>query len=83
MVASMGMLHLVWVGSRVVAHARIDAKRAFACGKAAAGEVLALCMALLPIALYSQTEYPFYLSALHWLVFLLLLAMLDRLFVCA
>lgn len=42
------------------------------------GIALALCFALLPIALHTQTEHPFYLSTLHWAVFLLLLAMLDR-----
>lgn len=79
MVALLGMLLLVWAGFKLVARARWHDKRTFACGKASAGEALALCLALLPIALHSQTEYPFYLSALHWLVFLLLLAMLDRL----
>ncbi|MEE4412025.1 MULTISPECIES: PglL family O-oligosaccharyltransferase [unclassified Serratia (in: enterobacteria)] len=79
MVALLGMLLLVWAGFKLLACARWHDKRTFACGKASAGEALALCVALLPIALHSQTEYPFYLSALHWLVFLLLLAMLDRL----
>ncbi|WP_149543247.1 PglL family O-oligosaccharyltransferase [Serratia marcescens] len=78
-VALLGMLLLVRAGFKLVARARWHDKRAFACGKSSAGEALALCVALLPIALHSQTEYPFYLSALHWLVFLLLLAMLDRL----
>ncbi|RYM61152.1 polymerase [Serratia proteamaculans] len=78
-VALLGALLLVRAGIKLLAHARWRDKRAFACGKASAGEALALCVALLPIALHSQTEYPFYLSALHWLVFLLLLAMLDRL----
>ncbi|WP_273854864.1 O-antigen ligase family protein [Serratia liquefaciens] len=79
MVALLGMLLLVWAGFKLVARARWHDQRTFACGKASASEALALCLALLPIALHSQTEYPFYLSALHWLVFLLLLAMLDRL----
>ncbi|RJF58662.1 polymerase [Serratia inhibens] len=78
-VALLGMLLLVWAGIKLLARARWHDKRTFACGKASAGEALALCVALLPITLHSQTEYPFYLSALHWLVFLLLLAMLDRL----
>ncbi|WP_434461840.1 Wzy polymerase domain-containing protein [Serratia plymuthica] len=43
------------------------------------GLALALCFVLLPMALHTQTEYPFYLSTLHWAVFLLLVAMLDRL----
>ncbi|MFI8416766.1 O-antigen ligase family protein [Serratia sp. NPDC078593] len=41
-------------------------------------EGLALCLLLLPLVLHTQTEYPFYLSTLHWLLFLLLLAMLER-----
>lgn len=48
-------------------------------GSANKGEALALCFVLLPIVLHTQTEYPFYLSTLHWAVFLLLVAMLDRL----
>ncbi|MGQ8816429.1 Wzy polymerase domain-containing protein [Serratia sp. NA_13] len=79
MVALLGMLLLVWTGFKLAARACWHDQRTSACGKASAGEALALCVALLPIALHSQTEYPFYLSALHWLVFLLLLAMLDRL----
>lgn len=78
-IALLGMFLLLWAGLKLVARARWRDKCAFACGKASAGEALALCVALLPITLHSQTEYPFYLSTLHWLVFLLLLAMLDRL----
>lgn len=79
LIALLGMLILVWAGLKLVARASCRDMQSFACGKASAGEALALCVALLPIALHSQTEYPFYLSAMHWLVFLLLLAMLDRL----
>ncbi|HEJ7990414.1 TPA: O-antigen ligase C-terminal domain-containing protein [Serratia liquefaciens] len=79
LIALLGMLLLVWAGFKLLVRAHWRDKRAFACGKSTAGEAVALCVALLPIALHSQTEYPFYLSALHWLVFLLLLAMLDRL----
>ncbi|MBL5824974.1 O-antigen ligase family protein [Serratia fonticola] len=78
-VALLGMGVLAWAGGKLVARACWRDRLAFASQKASAGEALALCVALLPIALHTQTEYPFYLSALHWLVFLLLLAMLDRL----
>ncbi|HDU7919819.1 TPA: O-antigen ligase C-terminal domain-containing protein [Serratia marcescens] len=78
-VALLGMLLLVWAGLKLVARAHWRDKRAFSCGKTTAGEALGLLIALLPIVLHCQTEYPFYLSALHWLVFLMLLAMLDRL----
>ncbi|VTP59657.1 Domain of uncharacterised function (DUF3366) [Serratia rubidaea] len=57
---------------------RVD-RRAFSCRRRHAGEATALCLALLPMLLHSQLEYPFYLSALHWLLFMLLLAQLDRL----
>nr|WP_154325415.1 Wzy polymerase domain-containing protein [Pantoea sp. 201603H] len=33
---------------------------------------------LLPLLMHTQTEYPFYLSALHWGVFILLLAVWDK-----
>ncbi|WP_273830954.1 PglL family O-oligosaccharyltransferase [Serratia bockelmannii] len=42
------------------------------------GEATALCLVLLPILLHTQTEYPFTLSAAHWAIVLLLLALLDR-----
>jgi len=42
-----------------------------------AGDRIGLFLVLLPILLHTQLEYPFYLSAPHWLVFLLLLALLD------
>jgi O-antigen polymerase len=41
------------------------------------GDRIGLFLVLLPILLHTQLEYPFYLSAPHWLVFLLLLALLD------
>lgn len=44
-----------------------------------AGIPTALCLALLPIAIHSMLEFPFYISALHFATFLLLLAMADRL----
>ncbi|MCC7586060.1 O-antigen polymerase [Serratia sp. Lou2A] len=36
-----------------------------------------LFLVLLPMLVHTQLEYPFYLSAPHWLAFLLLLALLD------
>lgn len=42
------------------------------------GASLALAIALLPLLLHSQTEYPFILSSAHWAIFLLLLAQWDR-----
>lgn len=67
----LGMLLLLFAGLRLAYKAwcnRFSADQ---------GIALALCFVLLPMALHTQTEYPFYLSTLHWAVFLLLLAMLD------
>ncbi|EMH4071787.1 O-antigen ligase family protein [Serratia marcescens] len=76
--ALLGMLVLVRAGVTLVARARWRDSRAFACGKSSAGEAQALCLALLPIVLHTQIDYPFHLSPLHWLALLLLVAMLDR-----
>ncbi|HDX4396352.1 O-antigen polymerase [Enterobacter cancerogenus] len=38
-----------------------------------------LGLALIPLLLHSQTEYPFYLSTTHWLLFILFITLLDRL----
>lgn len=46
--------------------------RLYRMGWAAGGALLAL---LLPITLHSQVELPFYISAFHWLVWLLFVAM--------
>lgn len=40
-------------------------------------KALGIGLLTLPLALHTQTEYPFYLSVQTWLVFLLLLALLD------
>lgn len=36
-----------------------------------------LSLALLPLLIHTQTEYPFYLSAALWMIFILVLALLD------
>ncbi|MGP3036305.1 Wzy polymerase domain-containing protein [Serratia ureilytica] len=41
------------------------------------GARVGLLLVLLPMLIHTQLEYPFYLSAPHWLAFLLLLALLD------
>jgi len=41
------------------------------------GARVGLFLVLLPMLVHTQLEYPFYLSAPHWLAFLLLLALLD------
>ncbi|QDI46385.1 O-antigen ligase family protein [Serratia marcescens] len=78
LVALLGILVLFRAGVTVVVRARWRDRLMWAGHKAAAGEALALCLALLPMVLYTQPDSPFYLSTLHWLVFLLLAAMLDR-----
>ncbi|WP_336297444.1 PglL family O-oligosaccharyltransferase [Serratia rubidaea] len=79
LVALAGIVLLLLGGVHLLRQAlRVD-RRAFSCRRRHAGEATALCLALLPMLLHSQLEYPFYLSALHWLLFMLLLAQLDRL----
>ncbi|MFC3946965.1 PglL family O-oligosaccharyltransferase [Serratia entomophila] len=72
----LGMLLLLFAGGRLAVKAWLQHRQRTAPPNQ--GGMLALCFALLPMALHTQTEYPFYLSALHWAVFLLLLAMLDQ-----
>jgi O-antigen polymerase len=74
----LGMLLLLAAGVLLLRRAWQYDRAAFATGKRTAGQAMALCFTLVPILLHTQTEYPFYLSAIHWIVFLMLLAMLDR-----
>lgn len=53
--------------------------QALASGYRLAGVPTALCIAALPMAIHTQLEFPFYLSTMHFVVFLLLLAVADRL----
>lgn len=77
--ALLGMVAIACGAGRVLWQAWHHDRRAFAAGRRSAGEASALCLAMLPIVLHCQLEYPFYVSALHWLVFALMLATLDRL----
>lgn len=72
----LGMLLLLFAGLRLAYKAWRNSKPQ--AESPDQGIALALCCVLLPVALHTQTEYPFYLSTLHWAIFLLLLAMLDR-----
>ena len=63
----------------VVRRALQSDRQAFAQNQPLAGVPTALCIALVPIFIHTQLEYPFYQSALHGAVFLFLLAMADRL----
>ncbi|EPG5631447.1 TPA: O-antigen ligase C-terminal domain-containing protein [Serratia marcescens] len=77
-VALLGMGLIIAGIIRLVIRAWLWDRQALAEGRRRAGEPTALCFVLLPITLHTQLEYPFYLSVLHFMVFLLLLAMLDR-----
>lgn len=79
LVALMGMGLLILGGGRLILQAIGHDRRAFAAGSGNAGEPTTLCLALLPMLVHTQLEYPFYLSAMHWMVFLVLLAMADGL----
>lgn len=78
LVALLGMGLMVCGSVRLVILACRRDAQALNEGRRAAGEPTALCIVLLPIVLHTQLEYPFYLSALHFMVFLLVMATLDR-----
>lgn len=78
LVALMGMLLLMACALRLVRLAIKSDRTKSRQFKYSAGDATALCIVLLPLALHTQTEYPFTLSAAHWTIFLLLLATLDR-----
>lgn len=72
------MLMLVGVGI-IVRQALKRDRSALTGAHRMAGVTTALCIAVLPMAIHSLLEFPFYLSTLHFVIFLLLLAMADRL----
>lgn len=78
LVALLGMGLIIFGGLRLVIRACRRDAQALVEGARSAGESTALCIVLLPIALHTQLEYPFYLSALHFMVFLMVLATLER-----
>lgn len=72
-----GLPALAGIAIVIVAGARL-LKRAWQRDREApAGARVGLFLVLLPMLIHTQLEYPFYLSAPHWLAFLLLLALLD------
>ncbi|WP_455818328.1 Wzy polymerase domain-containing protein [Pseudomonas cerasi] len=73
-----GILIFAGLGNLVRQAIRRDSQ-ALASGYRLAGVPTALCIAALPMAIHTQLEFPFYLSTLHFVVFLLLLAVADRL----
>lgn len=78
LVALLGMGLIVFGGGRLVVRAWRRDAQALNTGSRVAGEPTAMCIVLLPIALHTQLEYPFYLSTLHVFVFLLVMATLER-----
>lgn len=78
LVALFGVGLIALGGLRLVVRACRKDTQAFKEGRSSAGELTALCIVLLPMALHIQLEYPFYLSALHFMVFLTVLATLER-----
>ncbi|MBH1930450.1 Wzy polymerase domain-containing protein [Serratia rubidaea] len=77
-VALPGVILVVLGGVTVVRQAWRYDRQAFDRSRWSAGVPGALCIALFPMALHTQLEFPFYLSAQHFIVFLLLLALADR-----
>lgn len=78
MVALCGLILLLTGIAYIVRRALHRDRRAFAVGAPSAGVPTALCIALVPITLHTQLEFPFYLSVPHALTFLFLLALADR-----
>lgn len=75
--ALVGMLFITLTGVYLYFQAyRQDQRTKIAPGT---GIFFGLGSCLIPLLLHTQTEYPFYLSALHWGLFLLLLSIWDRL----
>lgn len=71
---------LVLIGIGTIVRQAIKRDRAaLMAGHRMAGVTTALSIAALPMAIHSLLEFPFYLSTLHFVIFLLLLAMADRL----
>nr|WP_241392292.1 O-antigen ligase family protein [Serratia entomophila] len=78
LVALLGMGLILLGCVRLVLRAWRWEAAAFEAGRRDTGEASSLCLVLFPMALHTQLEYPFYLSALHFMVFLMVLAMLER-----
>lgn len=72
------MLVLAGMGT-VIRQAIKQDRIALMAGHRMAGMPTALCFAVLPMAIHTLLEFPFYLSTLHFAIFLLLLAIADRL----
>lgn len=71
---------LVLIGIGTIVRQAIKRDRsALRAGHRMAGVTTALSIAALPMAIHSLLEFPFYLSTLHFVIFLLMLAMADRL----
>jgi O-antigen polymerase len=73
-----GILIILFGLLRVVRQALRHDRQALNLGQRMAGMATALSIALIPIAVHTQLEYPFYQSGLHFAVFMLLLAMANR-----
>ncbi|HCU0429602.1 TPA: O-antigen ligase C-terminal domain-containing protein [Serratia marcescens] len=78
-ISLVGVLTMLMGGLTVVRQAFRHDRHAFIIGHWSTGVPTALTIALVPIALHTQLEFPFYLSTLHFLTFLLLLTLADRL----
>lgn len=71
---------LVLIGLGTIVRQAIKRDRsALIAGHRMAGVTTALGIAALPMAIHSLLEFPFYLSTLHFVIFLLLLAMATAL----
>ncbi|WP_172641801.1 O-antigen ligase [Serratia sp. S4] len=71
---------LILAGIGMIVRQAIQRDRsALRAGHRLAGVPTALCIIVLPMAIHTLLEFPFYISTLHFVTFLLLLAQADRL----
>ncbi|EKN4696537.1 O-antigen ligase family protein [Yersinia ruckeri] len=77
-VAAIGILILIFAGTRLGWQVWRQSRQTQGLNQQVVDFNIALTFVLIPILLHTQTEYPFSLSAAHWVIFLLLFAQLDR-----
>lgn len=73
-----GIILVLKGGIRVLRQATQKSKENVITGVEDPGTSYVLCITLLPIVIHTQLEYPFYQSTIHYITFIIILAMADR-----
>jgi O-antigen polymerase len=79
LVGLVGLIPIILGGGGVIRQALRHDRLPLRTEQGCTGLPTALCIALLPIALHTLLEFPFYVSVAHIAIFVLLFAMADRL----